>query len=158
MKAKLKSDEEHLSKLVRPTTEIKPLLAAGNEDIDDGDLFEREEPKEHEVEINEDYNEDEARKRFEEELDSYDPNKEDNKRLSHEMAMGESEEGRNPKIKKSPIRVTKAEREAHECTHTPYRSWCKHCVRARGVNKAHRRQKTDAETSLEKVPRVSMDY
>ena len=43
------SDDEHLSKLVRPTTEVKPLLAAGSEDIDDGDLFERDEPKEHEV-------------------------------------------------------------------------------------------------------------
>jgi len=105
------SDDEHLSKLVRPTTVVKPLLAAGNEDIDDGDLFERDEPEEHGIEIrNEDYKEDEARKRSEEEIEDYDPNEEDNKRLSHGVVTGESEEGRKLKTKKSPIKVTKAEK------------------------------------------------
>ena len=37
---------DHFNKLVRPTIEVQPILAAGNEDIDDGDLFERDEPEE----------------------------------------------------------------------------------------------------------------
>ena len=53
---------DHLNKLVRPTTEVQPIWAAGNEDIDDGDLFERDEPEEHGIEIKEDYKEDEAKK------------------------------------------------------------------------------------------------
>ena len=30
-----------------------------------------------------------------------------------------------------PPTVSRQEREQHELTHTPYRSWCRHCVRAR---------------------------
>ena len=50
---------------------------------------------------------------------------------------------------------SKRERLEHELTHLPYRSWCRHCVRGRGKNDAHR--KMDAEASHE-VPHVSMDY
>ena len=63
------SSNDHLNKLVRPTIEVQPILAAGNEDIEDGDLFERDEPGEHGIEIrNEDNKEDEAKKRFGEEI------------------------------------------------------------------------------------------
>ena len=46
----------------------------------------------------------------------------------------EGEEGRRPATLPSPIRVTRAEREEHELTHTPFRPWCPHCVRGRGKN------------------------
>ena len=39
------------------------------------------------------------------------------------------------KVKKlqNPKDPTKEEREEHEKTHLPFRSWCRHCVRGRGV-------------------------
>ena len=49
---------------------------------------------------------------------------------------------------------SKRERQEHELTHLPYRSWCRHCVRGRGKNDAHRRM--DAEASHD-VPHVSME-
>ena len=37
------------------------------------------------------------------------------------------------KVLKGPVAVTAAEREAHEATgHAEYRSWCIHCVAAKG--------------------------
>ena len=37
-----------------------------------------------------------------------------------------------------PKEPSKEEREEHEKTHLPYRSWCRHCVRGRGKHRAHR--------------------
>ena len=65
--------------------------------------------------------------------------------LGHEEATEEDgrseegEEGRAPRMIPVPIYVSKAEREEHELTHTPYRSWCDHCVRCRGRNTQHRK-------------------
>ena len=53
------------------------------------------------------------------------------------------------------VEPSRREREEHELTHIPYRSWCRHCVRGRGKNEAHRR--LDAEASHE-ASHVSMDY
>jgi hypothetical protein len=39
-----------------------------------------------------------------------------------------------------PREPTAEERNEHEMTHLPYRSWCRHCVRGRGKEAAHRRQ------------------
>ena len=70
--------------------------------------------------------------------------------LSHEMATeeigrdGRSEEGEEARIPNklsTPVYVSKSEREEHELTHTPYRSWCEHCVRCRGRNVQHRKRK-----------------
>ena len=60
----------------------------------------------------------------------------------------------------APKAPTKKEREEHERTHVPYRSWCKHCVRGRGRNKHHARiaEDADEEEKSRKVGRVSMDY
>ena len=49
------------------------------------------------------------------------------------------EQARTPKTRRSPKAPTKAEREAHDATHLPYRAWCHHCVRGRGAKKPHRR-------------------
>ena len=85
--------------------------------------------------------------------------------LSHEKATEEGEdagrgeegeEGRVPRTIPVPVSVTKAERQEHELTHTPYRSWCEHCVRCRGRNSQHRKKEKDEQKS--NVPRVAFDY
>ena len=61
-----------------------------------------------------------------------------------EEAMGEDkeraeaeEELRKPKPAARPQTPTKEEVHEHEVTHLPYRSWCKHCLRGRGVSAPH---------------------
>ena len=68
----------------------------------------------------------------------------------------EGEEARTPTGLPAPVCVSKAEREEHELTHTPYRSWCPHCVRCRGRNAQHR--KKEEEDKKGQVPRISFDY
>ena len=72
---------------------------------------------------------------------------------------GEEEEEvtqRIPTVPKAPFMVTKEEREAHEVTHTPFRSWCPYCVRSRARNSPH---KSREETSKrEGVPKIALDY
>ena len=68
----------------------------------------------------------------------------------------EGEEARTPRKLPTPIYVLKVEREEHDLTHTPYRSWCDHCVRCRGRNAQHRKAGKDEKKS--DVPRVSFDY
>ena len=47
----------------------------------------------------------------------------------------------------------KADVEAHELTHLPYRNWCRHCVAARGKELAH------SQRNVEKhVPEFHLDY
>ena len=85
--------------------------------------------------------------------------------LSQEMAaeerqdhgrQEEGEEGREPRGLHAPHQVSKAERELHELTHTPYRAWCRYCVRARGRNMPHRTR--DEERKAGGVPKIAMDY
>ena len=52
----------------------------------------------------------------------------------------DDEEGQQPKVIKSPKAPTKTDREEHEATHLPFRSWCTYCLRGRGRNKPHQRQ------------------
>ena len=56
-----------------------------------------------------------------------------------EDVYAEGEEGRVAKGLRKPVRVTKQMRDDHGKTHTPFRSWCEFCVKARGVNMAHKR-------------------
>ena len=71
----------------------------------------------------------------------------------------EEEEGRKAKTTSRPIGPTRAEREEHEATHIPYRSWCRHCVRGRGRNSHHRKgEQAEGEQQDRQVPRISMDY
>ena len=63
------------------------------------------------------------------------------------------------RVRRAPEEPTKKEREEHEATHIPYRSWCRHCVRGRAVNRPHRREQAEeGDEPDKKVPRVSMDY
>ena len=75
-----------------------------------------------------------------------------------EGEAAESCERRTSVGRKSPKEPTKVEKEEHEGTHCPYRSWCEHCVRARARN-GPRRSRVPVEP-LEEVeaPRVHFDY
>ena len=70
----------------------------------------------------------------------------------------DEDEGQQPKVIRSPKEPTKAEREEHEATHLPFRSWRTHCLRGRGRNKPHQRQIVDADVDERKAPKISMDY
>ena len=69
-------------------------------------------------------------------------------------AEEEGEEGRDAVAMPSPMSPSRQEREQHELTHTPYRAWCPHCVRARGRNRAH---KTNKDPEKSTVPKISFD-
>ena len=47
------------------------------------------------------------------------------------------EESRVAKKMQNPMLPSKAEREMHELSHVPFRSWCEHCVRGRGEGVRH---------------------
>ena len=67
----------------------------------------------------------------------------------------EPEESARPKVMRSPGEPSKKEREEHALTHVPYRDWCVHCVRGRGVSSPHPRS---AERSEDAVPLIAGDY
>ena len=66
------------------------------------------------------------------------------------------EEGTIPQRLPAPQHVSQAEREEHEVTHTPYRTWCKFCVQGRGRKSPHSHQ--DNTTRGRGVPKISLDY
>ena len=66
------------------------------------------------------------------------------------------EEARNPKRARDPAQPTKAEWEAHQANHLPYRSWCKYCVEGRLDNPPHRRRPSGAEEPA--LPEIHLDY
>ena len=57
---------------------------------------------------------------------------------------------------REPYRPSKAEREEHERTHVPFRSWCPHCMR--GKSKASGHKSSGAEGSQRSKPIISIDY
>ena len=59
------------------------------------------------------------------------------------------------RIAKDPTAPTAEEREAHNVTHLPYRSWCSTCVEAKGKEDGHC-QKKEGEKSDK--PTVGIDY
>ena len=66
----------------------------------------------------------------------------------------EVEEAAPVRMTRDPGLPTKEEREAHEATHLPFRSWCGECVRGRAPNPDHRR----VEEKSDEVPEVGMDH
>ena len=96
----------------------------------------------------------------EEQIGQEEPSVADVPRKGQGPTHQEEEEGvRKSRGLPSPPRVSRKEREEHARTHTPYRSWCEHCVRGRGMKQQHRR-KTEEEKEEERdaIARVSMDY
>ena len=75
-----------------------------------------------------------------------------------EEVEGEVDEARVAVGRKSPKDPTKKEKEEHELTHIPFRSWCEHCVKSRARNADHRRKAPVDPLDKVKVPRVHMDY
>ena len=69
----------------------------------------------------------------------------------------DEEEGREAKENRTGAQVSKKERERHELTHCPYRSWCPYCVQGRAHKRPHK-AKTKEDKEEVGVPRVSMDY
>ena len=63
------------------------------------------------------------------------------------------EESRVPKRMQNPMLPSKAEREMHELTHVPFRSWCEHCVRGRGESVRH-----EAGKEMPEQTEVHMDF
>ena len=49
----------------------------------------------------------------------------------------DAEDVLQPRVFNRPHTTTKAEIEAHEVTHLPYRSWCAHCAAGKGVSAPH---------------------
>ena len=64
------------------------------------------------------------------------------------------EEALAAKPAKDPLAPRQAERDAHEATHLPFRSWCAECVCGRRDNPSHARRAPEERT----VPEVMMDY
>ena len=63
------------------------------------------------------------------------------------------EESRVPKKMQNPMLPSKAEREMHELTYVPFRSWCEHCVRGRGEGMRH-----EAGKEMPEQTEVHMDF
>ena len=67
---------------------------------------------------------------------------------------GETEESAEVKIRRGPGEPTSREWEEHEAAHIPYRVWCRHCVRARGVNHPQRQKGEGNAETEERARRV----
>ena len=59
---------------------------------------------------------------------------------------------------RDPSQPTAKEREDHEALHMPYRAWCAHCVRGRGISSHHVIRKEGPEERDQRVPVIGMDY
>lgn len=70
----------------------------------------------------------------------------------------------DPPMIKSPPQPTKEEWMRHQLTHTPYASWCRHCISARAIRSNHqradKRAKLVPDTNRDNTgpTQVSMDY
>ena len=71
-----------------------------------------------------------------------------------EVEEAQVEEAKVGRVAKSPYAPTAQEREIHEATHLPYRSWCDICVSGRRDNPPHL-ARTPEERS---IPEIGMDY
>ena len=73
---------------------------------------------------------------------------------------GEDPEGdedfgeRDVKKMNSPLRPSQAEVDSHNLTHSPFRNWCRHCVRGRGNESPHVQGKSD----VGEVPEFHFDF
>ena len=54
-----------------------------------------------------------------------------------EIDMGEEDQALAPRVARSPREPTSAERQLHEVTHLPLRSWCRHCMMGRCKDVCH---------------------
>ena len=74
------------------------------------------------------------------------PDGSDEVRADGDSDNEEMELGERKVVKMSdPKKPNKEEIAEHEMTHLPYRNWCKHCVRGRGKEMAHRKTEDKPE-------------
>ena len=80
--------------------------------------------------------------------------------VAGEDAQADAQEGRKPVVVCDPGRPTRAEYLVHRCTHWPFRTWCRHCVRGRAIASPHRRQGDKKREFLGegRVPTISLDH
>ncbi len=71
---------------------------------------------------------------------------------NEEDDIGEDQEVEPLKTAPSPELPSEAMVEEHRCDHTPYRTWCIHCRRGRGLGE-HR-----GSDHVHSLPLLSMDY
>jgi len=75
--------------------------------------------------------------------------------MSDEEAEQNEESGtRKPMMKRQPEEPTKEEIEEHNINHTPFRSWCPQCVKARGRATHHKKH----EEQEKAIPDFHIDY
>ena len=83
---------------------------------------------------------------------------EEEERVSAEAGgLERAEDAVVPRPAPSPYSPSKAEREAHEATHLPFRSWCSACVQGRADNPPHRRLPARPGDE-QRLPEVHIDY
>ena len=85
-------------------------------------------------------------------LNEFDDEEEEEVLVCSPCVPGGAGEAVAPRIVKSPGDPTKQEREEHDITHLPYRSWCKTCVEAKGKENLHKRV---TEMQPEELPIIS---
>ena len=73
---------------------------------------------------------------------------------AEEGSEAEPEEARVPRAARDPGEPSDEERRRHECTHLPYRSWCRYCVQGRMQNPPRQSHIGGAHD----VPEVALDY
>lgn len=71
--------------------------------------------------------------------------------------MTMEEEAKMPVVLKDPGKPTKDEWDQHVVSHFPFRAWCPHCVRGRGLNSPHPTTAKGAEKEVA-FPVISLDY
>ena len=74
--------------------------------------------------------------------------------LNPKVVEEEHEEGLGAKGAAVPELPSKEEMDEHMLTHTPFRSWCKHCVQGKAKGKPHFK----STGGQKEVPCVVMDY
>ena len=69
------------------------------------------------------------------------------------------DEGRDPEQLASPEGPSRQERETHNLTHIPFRSWCEHRVKGRARKRPHKRRNPEVKKEeLKKATRIYMDF
>ncbi len=70
-----------------------------------------------------------------------------------DLVCGDCEDVQPARRLGDPVLPSAQEASSHNCTHLPYRSWCKWCVQGRGVGTQHY-----GRNGKSTIPRVGLDY
>ena len=72
----------------------------------------------------------------------------------------DQEEVMQPRVLRDPKKPTLKDREEHKCLHWPFRSWCRDCMRGRGMHDQHtsKKKKNGGVDEAREVPTISIDF